>query len=44
MPEELFSDVETIIWEIPSDMILRVFLTWQERLQQCIGMRGNYVE
>jgi hypothetical protein len=43
-PEELFSEVETIISEIPSEMILRVFLTWQERLQKRIDMRGNYIE
>jgi transposase len=43
-PEELFSEVETIISEIPNDMISRVFLTWQERLQKCIDMRGNYIE
>ena len=43
-PEELFTEVETIISEIPSDMISRVFLTWQERLRKCIEMRGNYIE
>jgi hypothetical protein len=41
MPEELFSEVETIISEIPSDMISRVFLTWQERLRKCIEMQGT---
>jgi hypothetical protein len=43
-PEELFSDVGTIISEIPSEIISRVFLTWQERLQKCIDMGGNYIE
>jgi hypothetical protein len=43
-PEELFSEVETIISEIPNDMISRVFLTWQERLRKCIEMQGNYIE
>jgi hypothetical protein len=43
-PEELFSEVETIISEIPSDIISRVFLTWQERVWKCIEMQGNYVE
>jgi hypothetical protein len=32
-PEKLFSEVETIISEIPCDLISRVFATWQERLQ-----------
>jgi hypothetical protein len=43
-PEELFREAERIISEIPSDMISRVFLTWQERLRKCIEMQGNYVE
>jgi histone-lysine N-methyltransferase SETMAR len=43
-PEELFSEVTTIISEIPSDLISRVFATWQERLQKCCDMRGNYIE
>jgi hypothetical protein len=43
-PEELFTKVEKIISEIPSDMISRVFLTWQERLRKSIDMRGNYIE
>jgi hypothetical protein len=43
-PEELFGEVEMIISEIPSDMISRVFLTWQERLSKCIDIRGNYIE
>jgi hypothetical protein len=43
-PDELFSEVETIISEIPSEMISRVFLTWQGRLQKCLDMRGNYIE
>jgi hypothetical protein len=38
-PEELFTEVETMISEIPSDMISRVFLTWQERLRKWIEMR-----
>jgi hypothetical protein len=43
-PEEVFREVETIISEILSDMISRVFLTWQERLRKCIEMQENYVE
>jgi hypothetical protein len=43
-PEELFTEVETTISEIPSDMISRVFLTWQERLRKYMEMRGNYIE
>jgi hypothetical protein len=43
-PEELFNEVETIISDIPRDMISRVFLTWQERLQKCTDKQGNYVE
>jgi hypothetical protein len=43
-PEELFSEVTTIISEIPSDLISRVFTTLQERLQKCCDMRGNYIE
>jgi hypothetical protein len=43
-PEELFSEVTTIISEIPSDLISRVFATWQERLQKRRDMRGNYIE
>jgi hypothetical protein len=42
-PEELFGEAETIISEIPSDVISRVFLTWQERLRKCNEMQGNYV-
>jgi hypothetical protein len=42
-PEELLTKVETIISEIPSDMISRVFLTWQDRLRKCTEMQGNYV-
>jgi hypothetical protein len=44
MPKELFSEMETIIWEIPSEMISGVFLTWQERLGKCLDMGGNYIE
>jgi hypothetical protein len=33
-PEELLSEMETIISEIPSSIISRVFLTWQERLRK----------
>jgi hypothetical protein len=43
-PEELFREVETIISEIPSDMISRAFLTWQERLRKYTEMQGNGVE
>jgi hypothetical protein len=35
MPKELFAEVAMIISEIPSDLISRVFVTWQERLQKC---------
>jgi hypothetical protein len=42
-PEELLSEVEAIIPEIRSDMISRVFLSWQERLRKSIEMQGNYV-
>jgi hypothetical protein len=44
MPEELFVEVAMIISEIPSDLISQVFTTWQERLQKCYDMRGNYIE
>jgi hypothetical protein len=43
-PEELFGEVAMIISEIPSDQILRVFATWEERLQQYCDTRGSYVE
>jgi hypothetical protein len=43
-PRELLSEGETIISEIPRDMISRVFLTWQERLRKRIEMQGNYFE
>jgi hypothetical protein len=43
-PEELSSEVETIISEIPSNMISRVFLIWQERLRKYIEMQGNSIE
>jgi hypothetical protein len=43
-PEELLSEVTTIISEIPSDLISRVFATWQEGLQKFSDMRGNYIE
>jgi hypothetical protein len=42
--EERLSEVETIIFELPSDRISRVFLTWQERLRKCIEMQGNSVQ
>jgi histone-lysine N-methyltransferase SETMAR len=40
-PQELFAEVTTIISEISSDLISRVFATWQKRLQKCCDMRGN---
>jgi histone-lysine N-methyltransferase SETMAR len=43
-PEELFAEVTTIISEIPRDLFSRVFATWQERLQKCCDMQGNYLE
>jgi hypothetical protein len=43
-PEDLFGEVETMISEIPSDVISRVLLTWQERLRKCIEIQGNYVK
>jgi hypothetical protein len=43
-PEKRFADVTTIISEIPSDLISRVFATWQERSQKCCDMRGNYIK
>jgi hypothetical protein len=42
-PEELFAEVTTIISEIPSDLISRVFATWQERLQKCCDRREKYI-
>jgi hypothetical protein len=41
-PKELSSGVEIIISEIPSTLIFRVFAIWQEGLQKCCDMRGNY--
>jgi hypothetical protein len=43
-PEGLFAEVTTIVSEIASDLISRVFATWQERVQKCCDMRGNYLE
>jgi hypothetical protein len=43
-PEDLSREVEMIISEIQSDMISRVFLTWQKRLRKCIEIQGNDVE
>jgi hypothetical protein len=43
-PEELLSQVQTIISTIPSDVISGVFATGQERLQQRYGMRTSYIE
>jgi hypothetical protein len=43
-PEELFAEAAMIISEIPSDRISRVFATWQEILQNCCDVRGNYIE
>jgi hypothetical protein len=42
-PQELFCAVETIISGIPSDLISRIFQTWQERLQKCCNLRGNHI-
>jgi hypothetical protein len=36
-PEELFAEVTMMISEIPSDLISRVFATWQERLPNSVG-------
>jgi hypothetical protein len=44
MAEELFAEVAMIISEIPSDLISRVFVTSQERLQKCCEMRGSEIE
>jgi hypothetical protein len=43
-PEEIFAEVTTVISEVPSDLISRVFATWQERLQKCCDKRGNDIE
>jgi hypothetical protein len=43
-PEDLFAEVTMSISEIQSDVISRVFATWQERLQKCYDMQGNYIE
>jgi hypothetical protein len=40
-PEELFAEVAMIISEIPSDLISRVFATWQERLQNAVICEGT---
>jgi hypothetical protein len=42
--EELLAEVAMIISEIPSNLISRIFTTWQERLQKCRDIRGNYIK
>jgi hypothetical protein len=43
-PEELFVEVTSVISKFPSDLISRVFATWQGRVQKCWDMRWNYIE
>jgi hypothetical protein len=43
-PDELFAEVALILSAIQSDLISRVFVTWQERLQKYCDMRGNHIE
>jgi histone-lysine N-methyltransferase SETMAR len=40
-PEGLFAEVTTLISEVPSGLISRVFATWQERVPKCCDMRWN---
>jgi hypothetical protein len=42
--EELIAGGDTTISEMPIDVISRVFLTWQERLRQCMNMREKYIQ
>jgi hypothetical protein len=39
-PEKLYSQMETIISEIVSDPISRLFVTWQARLETAVICEG----
>jgi hypothetical protein len=43
-PEELFDEMAMVISEIASDLISRVFATWQAKVQKYCHMGGNYIE
>jgi hypothetical protein len=42
--EELFGEVTLIVLEALTDLISRLFATWQERLQKFCNMQGKQIE
>lgn len=43
-PEELFAAIDQILKGISEETLMRVFLQWEERLNQEIMLNGDYIE